>query len=117
MTDPSRRELTSEHLARLEQARKKIAAELPDLVARERRMREAAEENTFSGQLRRAIHGGDRDLISLAELVGTTPVHLSEFLAGDRTLRSDVLDRLVSALGARLVVSGSESGSPQHDAD
>ena len=48
-------------------------------------MREAAEENTFSGQLRRAIHGGDRDLISLAELVGTTPVHLSEFLAGDRT--------------------------------
>ena len=117
MTDPSRRGLAPEHLARLEQARKKIAAELPDLVARERRMREAAEENTFSGQLRRAIHGGDRDLISLAELAGTTPVHLSEFLAGDRTLRSDVLDRLVSALGARLVVSGSESGSPQHDPD
>ena len=80
-------------------------------------MREAAEENTFSGQLRRAIHGGDRDLISLAELVGTTPVDLAEFLAGDRTLRSDVLDRLASALGASLVVSGSESGSPQHDPD
>ena len=117
MTNPSRRGLAPDHLARLEQARKKIAAELPDLVARERRMREAAEENTFSGELRRAIHGGDRDLISLAKLVGTTPVHLSEFLAGDRTLRSDVLDRLVSALGARLVVSGSESGSPQHDPD
>ena len=112
MTNPSRRGLTPDHLARLEQARKKIAAELPDLVARERRMREAAEESTFSGELRRAIHGGDRDLISLAKIVGTTPVHLSEFLAGDRTLRSDVLDRLVSALGARLVVSGSESGSP-----
>ena len=112
MTNPSRRGLAPDHLARLEEARKKIAAELPDLVARERRMREAAEENTFSGQLRRAIHGGDRDLISLAELVGTTPGPLSEFLAGDRTLRSDVLDRLVSALGARLVVSGSKSGSP-----
>jgi len=117
MTNPSRRGLAPDHLARLEQARKEIAAELPDLVARERRMREAAEENTFSGELRRAIHGGDRDLISLAKLVGTTPVHLSEFLAGDRTLRSDVLDRLVSALGARLVVSGSESGSPQHEPD
>ena len=117
MTNPSRRGLAPDHLAHLEQARKEIAAELPDLVARERRMREAAEENTFSGELRRAIHGGDRDLISLAKLVGTTPVHLSEFLAGDRTLRSDVLDRLVSALGARLVVSGSESGSPQHDPD
>ena len=30
-------------------------------------MREAAEEKTFSGELRRAIHGGDRDLISLAD--------------------------------------------------
>ena len=112
MTNPSRCGSTPDHLARLEQARKQIAAELPDLVVRERRMREAAEENTFSGELRRAIHGGDRDLISLAELAGTTPVHLSEFLAGDRTLRSDVLDRLVLALGGRLVVSGSESGSP-----
>jgi len=111
MTDPSRRELPPDHLARLELAREQIAAELPELVARERRMREAAEENTFSGDLRRAIHSGDRDLISLAELAGTSPVHLSEFLAGDRTLRSDVLDRLVSALGARLVVTGSESGA------
>ena len=112
MTDPARRSLAPDHLARLEHAREQIAAELPELVARERRMREAAEENTFSGELRRAIHGGDRDLISLAELAGTSPVHVSEFLAGDRTLRSDVLDRLVPALGARLVVSGSESGSP-----
>lgn len=112
MTNPSRSELSPEHLARLEQARQQIAAELPDLVARERRMREAAEENTFSGELRRATHGGERDLISLAQLAGTTPVHLSEFLAGDRTLRSDVLDRLVLALGAKLVVSGSESDAP-----
>lgn len=115
MTNPSRRGLAPDQLARLDEARKKIDAELPKLVARERRMREAAEENTFSGELRRAIHGGDRDLISLAELAGTTPVHLSEFLTGDRTLRSDVLDRLVSALGARLVVSDSDSGSPPHD--
>ena len=74
-------------------------------------MREAAEENTFSGELRRAIHAGDRDLISLAELVGTTPIHLSEFLAGDRALRSDVLDRLVSVLGARLVVAANSTSS------
>lgn len=74
-------------------------------------MREAAEENTFSGELRRAIHAGDRDLISLAELVGTTPIHSSEFLAGDRTLRSDVLDRLVSVLGARLVAAADSASS------
>ena len=109
MKKPSRSGLTPDHLARLEEAREQIAAELLDLVVRERRMREAAEENTFSGELRRAIHSGDQDLISLAKLAGTTPVHLSEFLAGDRTLRSDVLDRLVLALGGKLVVSGSES--------
>lgn len=112
MTDPSRSALSPEHLARVEQARQEISAELPDLVARESRMREAAEENTFSGELRRAIHRGDRDLISLAELAGTTPVHLSEFLAGDRTLRSDVLDRLVLVLGAKLVASGTNSDTP-----
>lgn len=67
MTSPYHRGLTPEHLADIEQAREYIAAELPDLVARERRMREAAEENTFSGELRRAIYAGDRDLISLAD--------------------------------------------------
>ncbi len=111
MINPSPRGLTPDQLADIKQARDHIAAELPDLVVRERRMREAAEENTFSGELRRAIHAGDRDLISLAELVGTTPIHLSEFLAGDRTLRSDVLDRLVAVLGARLVVAGNSTSS------
>ena len=91
--------------ARVSKAREQIAAELPDLVARERRMREASEENTFSGELRRAIHRGEQDLISLASIVGVTPVQLSEFLTGERTLRSDVLDRLVAAVGGHLVAA------------
>ena len=37
----------------------------------------------LAGELRLAIHAGDRDLISLAELVGTTPIYLSRFFAGD----------------------------------
>jgi hypothetical protein len=95
--------VTAEHQARIAKAREQIAAELPELVARDARMREAAEENTFSGELRRAIHHGERDLIDLAQIVGVTPVQLSEFLTGERTLRSDVLDRLVAAVGAHLV--------------
>ena len=59
---------------RIARAREQIAAELPDLIARERQMREAAEEHTFSGELRRAIHRGERDLISLATLVGALAV-------------------------------------------
>ena len=96
--------LPPDHQARIAKAREQIAGELPELIARERLMREAAEENTFSGELRRAIHAGERDLVALAEIVGITPIQLSEFLAGERTLRSDVLDRLVAAIGACLVV-------------
>lgn len=97
--------LSPEHQARIVKAREQVAAELPELIARERRMSEAAEENTLSGELRRAIHGGERDLIALAEMVGITPIQLSEFLTGERTLRSDVLDRLVAAIGARLITA------------
>ncbi len=50
MTNPSPRGLTPEHLVRVQHARKQIAAELPDGVARERRMREAAEEDTVSSE-------------------------------------------------------------------
>ena len=92
--------------ARIATLREQITAELPELKARERRMREAAEESTFSGELRRAIHGGEQDLISLASIVGVTPIQLSEFLTGDRTLRSDVLDRLVAAVGGHFVAAG-----------
>jgi hypothetical protein len=99
--------LSPEHQARIAMAREQVAAELPELIVRERRMREAAEENTLSGELRRAIHRGDRDLIALAEMVGITPIQLSEFLTGERTLRSDVLDRLVAAVGARLITTTS----------
>ncbi len=95
--------LVPDHQTRIEKARAQIAAELPELIARERLMREAAEENTFSGELRRAIHSGPRDLLDLAETAGITPVQLSEFLTGERTLRSDVLDRLVAAVGAHMV--------------
>ena len=106
-TNPSRpaKTLTPEHQVRIAKAREQIAAELPDLIARERRMREAAEENTFSGELRRAIHTGERDLIELAQIVGITPTQLSEFLTCERTLRSDVLDRLVAAVGAHLAAA------------
>ena len=77
-------------------------------------MREAAEENTFSGALRRAIHGRDRDLISLAEIVGR---HLlSEFLAGSHPAFGCARSARLSSR-ARLVVSASESGSRQHDPD
>ena len=41
----------------------------------------------------------------VAAEAGITVQQLSDFLAGDRTLRSDVLDRLTAAVGASLIVA------------
>lgn len=96
------RDLTPAEQERLKQYREQIANELPDLVMRDRMRKEAAEEMTLSGEMRRAVHASDLDIIAIAARVGITPLLLDEFLTGERTLRSDVLDRLANTLGYAL---------------
>jgi len=96
------RELTSAEKGRLAGYREQIARELPDLTARDQMRKDAREESTLSGQLRRAIHGSELSLAQIATLAGVTPIVLDDFLTGERTLRSDVIDRLTSALGYEL---------------
>ncbi len=93
------RELTDTERARLQQHREQIARELPDLQARDKMRKEAREEATLSGELRRAVHTSDLSLTEISAGIGVTPAMLDEFLTGERTLRSDVLDRLAAALG------------------
>ena|SRR5581483_457188 len=100
------RELTPEEQDRLRRQREQVAAELPDLAARDRMRKEAREELTLSGELRRAVHASSLSLSAIAERVGITSLALDEFLTGERTLRSDVLDRLASALGFVLQPKG-----------
>src|SRR6266478_1327045 len=88
------RELTPEEQNRLCQYREQIASELPDLADRDRMRKEAREEATLSGELRRSVHGSPLSLSTIAERTGISPLALDEFLTGERTLRSDVLDRL-----------------------
>jgi hypothetical protein len=104
------RPLTAAEQERLAHHRAQIAAELPDLVARDQLRKEAREEPTLSGELRRAIHASDQSLSQIASLVGISPVHLDEFLTGERTLRSDVMDRLARAIGWELKRSPATSG-------
>src|SRR5258708_1482109 len=92
------RELTPEEQERLKRQRELIAKELPDLAQRDRMRKEAQEEMTLSGELRRAIHASQLSLAALATQAGITPIVLDEFLTGERTLRSDVMDRLAAAL-------------------
>lgn len=93
------RELTPEEQARLLRYREQIAAELPDLTASDRLRHEARNEATLSGELRRAVHASPLALAAIAERAGISTRTLDEFLTGERTLRSDVLDRLASVLG------------------
>ncbi len=96
------RELTPEEQADLVRAREQVAQELPDLVRRNKMARDAAGEPTLSGELRRAIHSSRLSLSRIAHDGGITVLMLDEFLTGERTLPSDVLDRLAQALGYEL---------------
>jgi type II secretory pathway component PulM len=96
------RELTAAEQQRLTEYRAQVARELPDLAARDQMRKDAREETTLSGELRRAIHASGLSLTEIASQAGMTPIVLDDFLTGERTLRSDVLDRLTSVLGCAL---------------
>lgn len=91
-------------LEELRNDRDKIAAELPELLERGKRMEEAAAENSLSGRLRSAIHRSGSPLKNIAAEAGLEAFVLCDFLEGTRTLRSDVLDRLAQAVGAAIQV-------------
>lgn len=92
------RELTPDEQARLEQSRAQVEEELPQLIERHRLAKAAAEQDTFSGELRRRIHEGDFSITELARRCGIDPVQLDQFLTGEGTLQSDVIGRLVNVL-------------------
>jgi len=96
------RELTDLEKARLEKYREQIARELPDLQARDQMRQDTRDEATLSGELRRAIHQSELSLATIAAQIGLAPILLDDFLTGERTLRSDVLDGLASVLGYEL---------------
>lgn len=100
------RMMSASEKARLDRNRRQIARELPALVAGDRMRREAGEEPTLSGELRRAIHANRMSLAQIAARAAITPLALDEFLTGERTLRSDVLDRLATSLGLELTPRG-----------
>jgi hypothetical protein len=94
--------LTPQQRTRIERQRRRIAAELPDLIHRDQMRKEARDEPTLSGELRRAIHASSLPLAAIASQAQIPPLVLDEFLTGERTLRSDVLDRLATSLGFEL---------------
>lgn len=106
------RKIDPELLEALRTDREKIAAELPELAERGKRMDEAANENSLTGRLRTAVHRSGKPLKRIAADAGLDAFVLCDFLEGTRTLRSDVLDRLAQAVGAAIQI---EPASPRPD--
>ncbi len=96
------RELTPDEQQRLMHHREAIVKELPELIQRDQMRKEAQEEPTLSGELRRAIHASSLPLSAIAAQAGIALIVLDDFLTGERTLRSDVMDRLAKVLGVVL---------------
>jgi hypothetical protein len=97
-------QIPNELLSQMPHDRQAIEQELPELAARDARMREAASEDTLSGHLRQAIHRSRRPLREIAREAGISSSVLCDFLEGERTLRSDVLDRLTQAVGVMVTI-------------
>ncbi|MCK6483974.1 MAG: hypothetical protein HUU22_04390 [Phycisphaerae bacterium] len=97
--------MTPELYERWRRAREQAEAEMPELAELGRRMREAAAEDTLTGCLRRAVHRSARPLAEIASATGIGMQALNQFLSGDHTLRSDVLDRLAAAVNFSQLLS------------
>jgi hypothetical protein len=81
--------------------RRKVAEEeaaRPANLARLQRMDEAAAEQTFSGELRRAIRAAKVPHHDLAERIGVSWRQLLDFQTGDAALPTDAVDRLIRVL-------------------
>lgn len=82
-----------------------IKEELPDLIRRHQQSHDAAREKSFSGALRRAIHGSKMLLPRLAELAAVDMADIADFLCAEKSLSSDAIDRLTTVLKLKLVSS------------
>jgi len=89
-----------------DQWRAAVEAELAckdENIAHIRKVRAAAEQPGFFGDVRRAIILSRRPMMDLAKEIDVDPILFSDFRAGDAELPAAALDRLMERLGLRLM--------------
>jgi hypothetical protein len=105
--DPQRRhfmlEITPQQQTEWERAVAEEMAYKDENIRRGRAWLRALREDSFSGELRRAIVASKRPADELAEKINLDPRVLAEFRAGEASLPSDAIDRLIHEL--RLTVA------------
>ncbi len=98
-------------MKKLRRSRALIAKELPQLVENDQRRYDAMHERTASSALQRAIHASKILLPDLADRAQTDMDTLDVFLLGERSLTSDIIDRLTKILKLKLEAIGSKQKS------
>ena len=94
--------LPPEEVQRLQSLRKQVEAERPEIIERARQRAAAAAEDTFSGELRRAIAASPMRMAEVASQAGVAVEQLARFLNGEAPLDSDAIDRIAALLNYRL---------------
>lgn len=93
--------------AQREEWKEAVHAELDsrdETIAHLKKIKAAAEQAGFFGDVRRAIALSGRRVDELARDCGIEATLLSDFRAGEADLPSPVLDRLLAILGLRLML-------------
>jgi hypothetical protein len=91
---------------RLESIKRSWQHDNPQQAAEQfERLQDAAGAKSISGQLRRAIHDSGKAITQIAKSAGIDARNLSEWLKGERNLRSDVLDRIGLAIEAAVSIT------------
>src|SRR5437868_10434431 len=67
----------------LRRQQRRIEKELPDLISRDQMRKEARDEATLSGELRRAVHASRRPLTELADAAGIPLLAVDQFLTAN----------------------------------
>jgi hypothetical protein len=99
------RPMTADERASWEESLAEHSAERADIDATMDAFRSAADEDSFSGHLRKAIHQSRVPLRSLCQEAGIDWESLRAFLAGEELLPTAVLDRLAPVLQIDVVSS------------
>jgi hypothetical protein len=96
-------QFTPEQKAEWEAAVRQERAGKDENITHWRKIKGAAEQPGFFGDVRRAIAFSRRSIQDLATAIGVDERLLSDFRAGDADLPASALDRLIETLGLRLM--------------
>lgn len=98
-------QLTDEQRQQIQTWQSQVRSELGQIPARRQSMTAAAREETFSGELRRAIREAPIHPVQLARRIGLDPVELDRFLCGECALNSETVGKIMAELGLKLAAA------------